>query len=90
MNRGLKPISVLARKHEMTQQAGLRACAIGTWSLAALGVAMIAPALGIYANLPLIGASARKATPAVFLAALRKGTAVCHIPGGIVTMSVEV
>ena len=49
---------------------GLKASALGLWSVAALGSVMMAPALGIYANLGLISANSGKAAPAVFLAAL--------------------
>jgi amino acid transporter len=49
---------------------GLKAGAIGTWGVAALGAGMMAPVLGIYANLPLVSAGSGKAAPAVFLIAL--------------------
>lgn len=48
----------------------LRANALGTMGVAALGVVMMSPALGIYANLGLISASAGRTAPAAFLAAL--------------------
>jgi len=54
----------------MKSEHTLKAGAIGTAGAACLGVIMMAPALGIYANLGLMGAGAGKATAAVFLAAL--------------------
>jgi amino acid transporter len=54
----------------MKSEHVLKAGAIGTAGAACLGVVMMAPALGIYANLGLIGAGAGNATAAVFLAAL--------------------
>lgn len=56
----------------------LKAGAIGTFGAAALGAVMMAPALGIYANLGLISADAGKAAPAVFLAAL-----LCTLPTAV-------
>lgn len=56
----------------------LRAGAIGTFGVAALGAVMMAPALGIYANLGLIGAEAGRAAPAVFLMAL-----ICTLPTAV-------
>lgn len=55
--------------------ATLQAGAISTVGLAALGAVMMAPALGIYANLGLIGAEAGRTAPAVFLLAL-----LCTLP----------
>jgi amino acid transporter len=49
---------------------GLKASALGLWGVAALGSVMMAPALGIYANLGLISANSGKVAPAVFLVAL--------------------
>jgi amino acid transporter len=46
--------------------------------VAALGAVMMAPALGIYANLGLIGAQAGRTAPAVFLLAL-----ICTLPTAI-------
>jgi amino acid transporter len=48
----------------------LRAGALGSFGVAALGAVMMSPALGIYANLGLISASSGKTAPAEFLAAL--------------------
>ena len=48
----------------------LKADAIGSLGAIALGVAMMGPALGIYANLGPISAGAGKVSPAVFLIAL--------------------
>jgi amino acid transporter len=56
----------------------LKAGAIGTFGVAALGAVMMAPALGIYANLGLIGAEAGRVAPAVFLAAL-----ACTLPTAV-------
>ncbi len=56
----------------------LRAGAIGTFGIAALGAVMMAPALGIYANLGLIGAEAGRVAPAVFLLAL-----CCTLPTAV-------
>ncbi|MBX3279022.1 MAG: APC family permease [Acidobacteria bacterium] len=56
-------------------KSGLRAGALGTLGAAALGMAMMAPALGIYANLGLIGGSAGEVAPAVFIVAL-----LCTLP----------
>jgi len=50
--------------------SGLRAGALGSFGVAAFGAVMMSPALGIYANLGLISASAGKAAPAGFLIAL--------------------
>ena len=49
---------------------GLRASALGIWGVAALGSVMMAPALGIYANLGMVSAASGKIAPVVFLAAL--------------------
>lgn len=49
---------------------GLRASALGAFGVAALGSVMMAPALGIYANLGLISADSGKVAPAIFLVAL--------------------
>jgi len=49
---------------------GLKTSALGLWGVAALGAVMMSPALGIYANLGMISASAGKTAPAVFFAAL--------------------
>jgi amino acid transporter len=51
---------------------------MSTLGVAALGAVMMAPALGIYANLGLIGAEAGRTAPAVFLLAL-----LCTIPTAI-------
>jgi amino acid transporter len=56
----------------------LRAGAMSTLGLAALGAVMMAPALGIYANLGLIGAESGRAAPAVFLLAL-----LCTLPTAV-------
>jgi amino acid transporter len=56
----------------------LRAGAMSTLGVAALGAVMMAPALGIYANLGLIGAEAGRVAPAIFLLAL-----LCTIPTAI-------
>jgi amino acid transporter len=56
----------------------LKAQSLGVLTVAALGAVMMAPALGIYANLGLISASAGLAAPAVFLAAL-----VCTLPTAV-------
>src|SRR5712692_10362633 len=56
----------------------LRAGAIGAVGAAALGAVMMAPALGIYANLGLVSAGAGQAAPAVFLAAL-----LCTLPTAV-------
>src|SRR5512146_1091808 len=48
-------------------QHKLKVGAISGLGVAALGAVMMAPALGIYANLPLIGAGSGKVAPAVFL-----------------------
>ena len=52
------------------KKPALQAGAISTLGVAALGAVMMAPALGIYANLGLIGAEAGRVAPAVFLLAL--------------------
>jgi putrescine importer len=59
---------------------GLKADAIGALGVAALGTVMMAPALGIYANLGLISADSGEVAPAVFLLALActLPTAVCY------------
>ncbi|MFN7995944.1 MAG: APC family permease [Bryobacteraceae bacterium] len=56
----------------------LRAGAMGTLGVAALGAVMMAPALGIYANLGLIGAEGGRVAPAVFLLAL-----LCTLPTAV-------
>ncbi len=48
----------------------LKAGALGSFGAAALGAVMMSPALGIYANLGLISASAGKTAPAEFIVAL--------------------
>lgn len=48
----------------------LKAGALGPFGAAALGAVMMSPALGIYANLGLISASAGKTAPAEFICAL--------------------
>ena len=52
--------------------------AISTFGVAALGAVMMAPALGIYANLGLIGAEAGRVGPAIFLLAL-----LCTLPTAV-------
>lgn len=49
---------------------GLKSGALGAFAVAALGSVMMAPALGIYANLGLISASAGMTAPSVFLVSL--------------------
>jgi amino acid transporter len=56
----------------------LRAGAMGTLGVAALGAVMMAPALGIYANLGLIGAEGGRAAPSIFLLAL-----LCTLPTAV-------
>lgn len=56
----------------------LKASSLGIVSVAALGSVMMAPALGIYANLGIISATAGVAAPAVFLVAL-----LCTLPTAI-------
>jgi len=56
----------------------LQAGAMGAFGVAALGAVMMAPALGIYANLGLIGAEAGQVAPAVFLMAL-----LCTLPTAV-------
>lgn len=56
----------------------LRAGAMSSLGVAALGAVMMAPALGIYANLGLIGAEAGRVAPAVFLLAL-----LCTLPTAV-------
>jgi amino acid transporter len=51
---------------------------MSTLGIAALGAVMMAPALGIYANLGLIGAEAGRTAPVIFLLAL-----LCTIPTAI-------
>lgn len=63
---------------EENRKSLLRSGAIGTFGVAALGAVMMAPALGIYANLGLIGAEAGRVAPAVFLAAL-----ACILPTAV-------
>src|SRR5262245_63518556 len=48
----------------------LRAGTLGAMGATALGVAMMAPALGIYANLGPVSAGVGKASPSVFVIAL--------------------
>ncbi len=57
---------------------GLRASALGALGVAALGSVMMAPALGIYANLGLISAASGKVAPAIFLVAL-----LCTLPTAV-------
>jgi amino acid transporter len=56
----------------------LKASSLGVISVAALGSVMMAPALGIYANLGLISASSGIAAPAVFLISL-----LCTLPTAV-------
>jgi len=58
----------------------LNAGAVSTLGVAALGVVMMAPALGIYANLGLISAESGKVAPFVFVLALActLPTALCY------------
>ncbi len=49
---------------------GLKSSALGAFAVAGLGCVMMAPALGIYANLGLIAADSGRAAPAVFLVSL--------------------
>lgn len=53
----------------------LKAGALGSFGVAALGAVMMAPALGIYANLGLISAESGKIGPFVFILAL-----ICTLP----------
>ena len=55
---------------ESDRNAALTSSAIGAFGAAALGVVMMAPALGVYANLSLVFSSAGNAAPLVFLLAL--------------------
>ena len=55
---------------ESDRSAALESNAIGAFGAAALGVVMMAPALGVYANLSLVFSSAGNATPLVFVLAL--------------------
>jgi amino acid transporter len=55
---------------EKSSQNVLKAGALGSFGVAALGAVMMAPALGIYANLGLISAESGKTGPFVFLLAL--------------------
>ncbi len=48
----------------------LKAGTLGSFGVAALGAVMMAPALGIYANLGLISADSGRVAPAVFMVAL--------------------
>lgn len=57
---------------------GLKTGALGALGTAALGAVMMAPALGIYANLGLISADAGEVAPAVFLLAL-----ICTLPTAV-------
>lgn len=59
-------------------QGKLKAGAIGSWGAAALGAVMMAPALGIYANLGMISAYSGEVAPAAFLLAL-----ACTLPTAI-------
>lgn len=61
-----------------TPENTLRAGAMSTLGVAALGAVMMAPALGIYANLGLIGAEGGRVAPAVFLLAL-----LCTLPTAV-------
>ena len=56
----------------------LKASSLGVISVAALGCVMMAPALGIYANLGMISANSGPIAPAVFLAAL-----LCTLPTAV-------
>jgi amino acid transporter len=60
------------------KQSTLQVGAITTLGVAALGAVMMAPALGIYANLGLIAAEAGRAGPAVFLLAM-----LCTLPTAV-------
>lgn len=57
---------------------GLKAGALSALGTVALGAVMMAPALGIYANLGLISADAGEVAPAVFLLAL-----ICTLPSAV-------
>ena len=59
-------------------ERGLKTGALGAFGAAALGSVMMAPALGIYANLGLIAAAAGNVAPVVFLVAL-----LCTLPTAI-------
>ncbi len=61
-----------------TSDTALRAGAMSSLGVAALGAVMMAPALGIYANLGLIGAESGRVAPAVFLLAL-----LCTLPTAV-------
>jgi len=61
-----------------TPDTALRAGAMSSLGVAALGAVMMAPALGIYANLGLIGAESGRVAPAVFLFAL-----LCTLPTAV-------
>src|SRR5579863_4975753 len=61
-----------------TPNTALRAGAMSSLGVAALGAVMMAPALGIYANLGLIGAEAGRVAPSVFLLAL-----LCTLPTAV-------
>lgn len=63
---------------ENSSEGTLKAGALGTLGVAALGVVMMAPALGIYGNLGPLSAYAGKIAPAVFLAAL-----LCIMPSAV-------
>ena len=56
----------------------LKAGALGSFGVAALGAVMMAPALGIYANLGLISAASGKVGPLVFLLSL-----ACTLPTAV-------
>ncbi|MEW5979631.1 MAG: APC family permease [Acidobacteriota bacterium] len=55
---------------ETGQGSVLKAGTLGSLGVAALGAVMMAPALGIYANLGLISADSGRAAPAAFMVAL--------------------
>lgn len=57
---------------------GLKAGALGALGTVALGAVMMAPALGIYANLGLIAADSGEVAPSVFLLAL-----ICTLPSAV-------
>lgn len=60
------------------KSSALRAGSMSTLGIAALGAVMMAPALGIYANLGLIGSESGRTAPAVFLLAL-----LCTLPTAV-------
>ncbi len=79
-----KPTIQSERENPMTMnsqhgtQGGLKAGALGALGAAALGAVMMAPALGIYANLGLISADSGEVAPAAFLLAL-----ICTLPTAV-------